>query len=133
MALPWKRIYKTFPKKNNRRILRGWSLEEIRGILKHCGSSKYRAMVLVLASSGVRLGGSQLRWDDIEPMYKVGDKMVPRSEMPGKGKGSLACASVRVYVGSTEGTPHVPHPGGVRRPLGLRGQVGGGRRQAAPA
>ena len=45
VALPWKRIYKTFPKKNNRRILRGWSLEEIRDILKHCGSSKYRAMV----------------------------------------------------------------------------------------
>ena len=102
VALPWKRIYKTFPKKNNRRILRGWSLEEIRDILKHCGSSKYRAMVLVLASSGVRVGGSQLRWDDIEPMYKVGDKIVPRSEMPEKGKGSLACASVRVYVGSTE-------------------------------
>ena len=59
-------------------------------------------MVLVLASSGVRLGGSQLKWDDIEPMYEAGGKIVPGSDMPGKGRGVLACASVRVYVGSTE-------------------------------
>ena len=102
VSLPWKRIYMTFPERNNRRVLRGWSLEEIRMILKHSGSSKYRAVVLVLASSGVRVAGLQLKWEDIEALYEKGGKIVPGSEMPDNAKGRLACASIRVYTGSTE-------------------------------
>ena len=57
-----------------------------------------RAVVLMLASSGVRLGGLDLTWGDLTPIYSADGRL---TEGPGEG-GETACVVLRVYTGSPE-------------------------------
>ena len=61
----WKRIYATYPERDNVPESRGWSREEISMMLKYAHGPLDR--VLVLASSGMRAGGLDLIWDDLRP------------------------------------------------------------------
>lgn len=57
-------------------------------------------MILVLASSGVRVGAlNHLDWGDLEPVYRVGDRLTLDH---GEESGELACAALKVYRGSSE-------------------------------
>ena len=57
IAMPWKRIYATYPELDNVPESRGWTREEIGRMLRNTHDPMERALVLVLASSGVRSGG----------------------------------------------------------------------------
>ena len=100
VTVNWKRVSQTFPERDNMDDSRDWTLEEIRCVLEHARDIKYRAMTLVLASSGVRCGGLLLRWGDITRIYDVDGEMVKEKDVRGRVPDEPACAAVRVYRGS---------------------------------
>ena len=100
ILIPWKRIYATYPERDNMADSRGWTREEIALMLKHAHGPLDRALVLVLASSGVRVGGLDLIWEDLTPVYRMADGSIVLD--PGKDDSSVACAVLRIYRGTSE-------------------------------
>ena len=81
----------------------GWTSEEIREMLSSTTSSMMRAAILVLASSGIRRGGLELKWGDIDPIYLKDGKPVAGEDAPEmSGTAEPVCAMMRVYRGSPE-------------------------------
>ena len=98
VVMPWKRLYATYPELDNIQESRGWSREEIGMMLKHAREPMERALVLVLSSSGVRIGGLvDLNWGDLVPVYSVDGKLVLD---PGAEACEVSCAMLQVYRGS---------------------------------
>ncbi|MDH3677970.1 MAG: integrase, partial [Nitrosopumilus sp.] len=75
IALPWKRIYSTFPELENLSNTRGWTKQEIQQMLKFSKGAIDRAVVLVASSSGIRSGGFSFQWGDIQPVYQIDDEL----------------------------------------------------------
>ncbi len=96
VSIPWKRVHMTFPERKAQSDARGWTREEISRLLVIAENAKYRAVILLLASSGMRKGGLRLLWKDFTPICRDGDAL---SE---SGSGSPVCVAVRVYRGSAE-------------------------------
>ena len=67
VTVNWKRIYSTFPKKDNILDTKGWTRQEIAAMLGHARDPMDCAITLLLASFGVRLGGISLTWGDLIP------------------------------------------------------------------
>ena len=100
VAIQWRRIHATFPELDNIPDSMGWTRPEIARMLKHTRDARDRALVLVLASSGMRAGAPhQLNWGDLTPVYRNDDKLTLD---PGEGS-EVACAMLNVYRGSSEG------------------------------
>ena len=68
-------------------------------MLSHARDTMDRAIMLLLASSGVRLGGLNLTWGDLTPIYIEDGRLTTD---PGGGSGEVACAALNVYAGSPE-------------------------------
>ena len=100
VSIHWKRIYATYPERDNVPESRGWSREEISMMMKHAHGPLDRALVLVLASSGMRAGGLDLIWEDLTPIYGTEEGGLALD--PGADGGKVACAVLRVYRGSPE-------------------------------
>lgn len=100
ILMPWRRIYATYPERDNVADSRGWTRDEIALMLKYARGPLDRALVLVLASSGVRAGGLNLIWEDLTPVYRMADGNLVLD--PGKEDCSVACAVLRIYRGSPE-------------------------------
>ena len=98
ITINWKRVYSTFPEKDNVLDTRGWTRDDIAAMLVHARDPLDRAVVLLLASSGMRLGGLDLTWGDLTPIYREGGRLTAD---PGGG-GEVACVAVTVYAGSPE-------------------------------
>lgn len=98
VSVVWRRVYATFPEKDNILDVRGWSRDEIVAMLRYIRHPLDRALVLLLASSGMRIGGLDLKWGDITPIYKKNGHLTTN---PGE-YGDIACAAVDVYTGSPE-------------------------------
>ena len=98
----WNRVKQTFPELDNVDDTRGWTREEIRRMLDHAKNSRERAAILILASSGMRVGGMMLRWGDLTRIYGVDGRMVMEEDLKGRVSGELACVAVRVYRNSSE-------------------------------
>ena len=75
VVISWNRIYATFPEQDNVSDTRGWTRDEIKRMLKYANGSIDRAIVLVSASSGIRIGGFDLNWNDVIPIYQVDEQM----------------------------------------------------------
>ena len=108
----WPRIYATYPEPDNRPGSRGWTREEIALMLEHAGDAMDRALILVLASSGVRVGGLDLKWGDVRPIYEVDGRLTMDPDADTDNK--VACAVLEVYSGSAESynafiTPEAHH------------------------
>ena len=100
VVINWKRIYATYPEPDNVFGSAGWTREEIATMLKHTRDTQDRALILVLASSGVRAGAlDYLNWGDLTPVYRVGEKLTLDH---GEESGEVACAMLEVYRGSVE-------------------------------
>ena len=99
VSIPWKRIYATYPERDNVSESRGWTREEISMMLKHAHGPLDRALVLVLASSGMRAGGLDLIWEDLTAIYRAKDDSLTLDPDPDD---TVACAVLRVYRGSSE-------------------------------
>ena len=100
VAVNWSRVTMTYPELDNVDDSRGWTLEEIRRMLDHAKDPQKRAIILVLASSGMRVGGMQLRWGDLTPMHDVDGRMVQEGDLEGNAPGEAACVAVQVYRNS---------------------------------
>lgn len=97
--LSWKRIYATFPEIDNVTESHGWSKDEIRTMLRFCEGTIERAIILVSASSSIRVGGFEIKWEHIRPIYHS-DKGLSFD------KGSeIACATISVYHGTSSAYP----------------------------
>lgn len=99
VVISWKKIYITYPERDNVPESRGWTRDEIAKMLRHAHGPMERALVLVLASSGMRAGGLDLNWDDLTPIYRTGDGGLTLDPGPDD---AVACAVLRVYRGSPE-------------------------------
>ena len=97
VSVNWKRVTNTFPELDNVNKTQGWTREDIRLMLDHTKNARNRALILTLASSGVRRGGVLLRWGDLTPIYKVDGKMVKEEDMEGRVSGEPECVAVNVY------------------------------------
>ena len=84
------------PEQNNLSDRKGWTREEMATMLRQARDPMDRAAVLMLAGSGVRLGGLDLTWGDLTPIYSADGRL---TEGPGEG-GEMACVALHVYAGS---------------------------------
>ena len=55
VSVNWKRVTNTFPELDNVNKTQGWTREDIRLMLDHTKNARNRALILTLASSGVRI------------------------------------------------------------------------------
>ena len=105
VAFAWKRIYATFPELDNITNTREWKRDEIHTMLKYANGAMDRAIILIAASSGIRLGGLRLTWEDLTPIYKIGDELkieITESEIE---TAEIACAMLIIYKGTNESYP----------------------------
>ena len=101
VAIQWKRVRATYPELDNMPDTAGWTREEIARMLRHARDVQDRAVILVLASSGVRAGAlDPLNWGDLTPVYRDGGRLTLD---PGGDSAEVACAMLEVYRGSSEG------------------------------
>lgn len=103
VVIPWKRVYATFPEQNNISDSRGWDRDEIQKMLKYANGSIDRAIVLVSSSSGIRVGGFDLSWQDLIPIYQVDEKL--KFEITESEHLEIACAMLRIYQGTSFSYP----------------------------
>lgn len=99
VSISWKRIYATYPERDNMPESRGWTREEIAKMIRHAHGPMERALVLVLASSGMRAGGLDLTWEDLTPIYRAADGSLT---LDPDTNDTVACAALHVYRGSPE-------------------------------
>ncbi|MDA7941586.1 MAG: integrase [Nitrosopumilus sp.] len=98
VTINWGVVESTYAEVCNVAESRGWSREEIRGMLRFATGAVDRAAVLIAASSAIRAGAFGIRWKDIRHVYKNGDDLSFE-----KGEGSeVACAMLTVYPGTRE-------------------------------
>lgn len=102
IAISWPRIYSTFPELDNISDGRGWTKDEIQKMLHFANGTMDRAIILIAASSGIRIGGFDLNWEDLYPIYKVDNKLTIELLESEEQKAQLACAMLKVYRGSKE-------------------------------
>ncbi|EGG42215.1 putative Phage integrase family protein [Candidatus Nitrosarchaeum limnium SFB1] len=105
VVIPWKRVYATFPEENNVSDSRGWNRDEIQKMLKYANGSIDRAIVLVSASSGIRVGGFDLNWQDIIPIYQVDEKLKFEIIESEAENSEIVCAMLRIYQGTNFSYP----------------------------
>lgn len=105
VAFSWKRIYSTFPEDDNISDTRGWTRQEIHEMLKFAKGAMDRAIILVASSSGIRTGGFELTWGDVNPIYKIGEELKTEIIESEEDKSEVACAMIRIYKGSKESYP----------------------------
>ena len=113
VVIAWKRVYSTFPpKENTAQASRGWTREEIQRMLRFCRGSFERAVILVCASSGIRVGGFEgLEWRDLAPVFRKPGGGLEIDEdarlQPGAAArpGDVCCAKLQIYGRSAESYP----------------------------
>ena len=105
IPVSWKRIYSTFPELDNLSDLRGYTLQEIQKMLQHANGAVDRIIILIASSSGIRVGGFELKWEDVVPIYKVEDKIVFDITESQEEKAKVICAMLTVYNGSNQKYP----------------------------
>jgi len=101
VTISWKRVYATFPEIDNSFTGRGWTRQEIQKMLNFANGAMDRAIILIAASSGIRSGGFDLNWEDITPIYKIGDELKIEITESEEDKATIACAMLRIYKGSS--------------------------------
>ena len=100
VAISWKRLYATFPELDNVAESRDWTRAEIAKMLEHARDSMEKALILVLASSGARIGGLvDLNWGDLTTVYWTREELTLD---PGAAEAEIACVAMKVYSGSAE-------------------------------
>ena len=101
VSVHWRHVTNSFPELDNVIKTQGWTREEICLMLDHAKDTRDRALILTLASSGVRCEGLLLRWGDLTRTYDVGGKMVTEKGPGERVSGEPACVAVNVYRGTT--------------------------------
>jgi hypothetical protein len=98
VPIVWKRVYATFPENNNNNSSsRGYTREEIHKMLNFAKGSMDRAIILVAASSGIRPGAMEFKWEDITPVYKIDNKIVLEITESQVSQAEIICAMITIY------------------------------------
>lgn len=105
VVFSWTRIHATFPEQDNVSDSRGWSREEIQKMLKFSNGSIDRAIVLLCSSSGIRVGGFDLNWQDLTPVYQINDQLKFEIIESEEEIAQIACAMLRIYQGTNYNYP----------------------------
>ena len=105
IAVYWKRVYSTFPELDNVSDSRGYTTQEIQKMLQHSNGAIDRAIILIASSSGIRVGGFELKWKDIEPVYKIDDKIAFDITESQEEKAEIICAMLTIYNNSNQKYP----------------------------
>jgi hypothetical protein len=83
----WKRISRLMPKERKYALDRAPTIDELR-LLMSSGDLRFQAIMLTMASSGIRIGAWEyLDWGHVEPI---------------KREGSIIAAKLRIYAGEPE-------------------------------
>ncbi len=93
----WARVDGSFPELDNVNETQGWTRGEIRLMAEHATNPRDKAIILTIASSGMRRAGLLLRWGDLTRIYDVGGRMVKEEDLEGRVPGEPACVAVAVY------------------------------------
>lgn len=105
VPMTWARIYNLISDENDiKDKSRGYTIEEIQKILKHCTPME-TVMVLLGACSGIRAGGFPLKWENIHPIYQVEDQYVWEPEEVTESiseKYPVVCGMLKIYADSKE-------------------------------
>jgi len=105
VPMTWARIYSLISDENDiTDKSRGYTIEEIQKILKHCTPME-TVMVLLGACSGIRSGGFPLKWENIHPIYQVEDQYVWEPEEITESiseKYPIVCGMLKIYADSKE-------------------------------
>ena len=96
--LGWKKIYSTFPEIDNTSVLkyRGYTLDEIRTMLKFTINSMERAIILVSCSSGIRPQAFDFTWEDIQPVFRIGKEILFEITESQEEKAEIVCAVITI-------------------------------------
>jgi hypothetical protein len=99
IALVWKKIYSTFPECDNTKVTkyRGYTRKEIQHMLKFTLDSMEKAIVLTACSSGIRPQAFDFVWEDIEPVYRIGDNILLDITESEESKAEIVCAMITIY------------------------------------
>ena len=101
ITISWKRIYATFPEIDNTLYSRGWNKDEIQKMLKFARGPIERTIILIAASSGILIGGFDLNWGDIRPIYKNGSTQ----SFDSTKESIVTCAMLTIYQGTSARYP----------------------------
>ncbi|WP_428326635.1 integrase [Nitrosopumilus sp.] len=105
IPVSWKRIYATFPELDNVSESRGYTLQEIQKLLQHANGAIDRAIILIASSSGIRVGGFELKWKDIVPVYQVDEKITFDITESQEKQAEIVCAMISIYNDSNQKYP----------------------------
>ncbi|MFM7796497.1 MAG: integrase, partial [Candidatus Nitrosotenuis sp.] len=105
VPLVWRRIMATFPELDNNYKGRAYTRQEIGDMLKFGNGAIDRALVLIAASSGIRVGGFDLTWGDITPVYKIRDKLTFGITESEQTDASIVCAILTIYKNTPDEYP----------------------------
>ena len=62
-------------------------------------------MILIASSSGIRLGGFNLVWDDITPIYRIDGELTTEITESQEQDAQITCAMIEIYKGTPESYP----------------------------
>lgn len=105
VPMAWKRVYSTFPESSNGNSGRGYTREEIQKMLNFTNGAIEKAIILVASSSGIRLGGFDLTWEDVRPIYNLDNKMTFDITESESARALVVCAMFTVYKGTSDEYP----------------------------
>lgn len=105
VPIVWHRIHSTFPELDNNDKGRAYTRHEIGTMLKFGKGAVDRAVILIAASSGIRVGGFDLTWGDIRPVYKMDDKLSFEITESQQSDAKIACAIMTVYKNTSDEYP----------------------------
>lgn len=105
VPLVWRRVMATFPELDNNDKGRAYSRKEIADMLRFGNGAIDRAIVLVAASSGIRVGGFDLTWGDVKPVYRVGDKLAFEITESEQADAQVVCAILTIYKNTPDEYP----------------------------
>jgi hypothetical protein len=98
VGIAWKRIYVTYPEENNGSDTRGYTRSEIKTMLDFSVGAIDKAIILIEASSGVRVGGLEgLKWEDVMPVYRVDDRLTLELTESEVSKSEVVCCVLLIY------------------------------------
>jgi hypothetical protein len=100
VVLNWDLINGRKGEKHSDEKTRGYTLDEIRKILNHADESE-KAVILIAASSSIRIGAFDFKWKHLRPVYQYKDQFLWEDEDITESiaaNGKIVCGMITVYA-----------------------------------
>src|SRR3989442_3172955 len=102
LGLGWKRVYVTFPDRDNTHKGRGYTRAELQKMLEYSDSIETDFIILASSSGGFRAGAWRgQRWENIFPVYEADGRYkidVEKEDISSK----VVCAGLVIYKGTPD-------------------------------